>query len=231
MADSPPDDAAYRGALYTLESDQRAVVPGPPFWARGLHRLIWIIGLAALVAFMATWVVRVQASLARLESGLAMGSANQTGGMPGPSPEVRTLEARLARVLSASVETKLRRLEHSVERGTLGGEDLQLLEAAAGELRLLRTQPPGAGALEAAAEHPRYQSVSSPRGAGDGRDALGQISDLRTFVYILVVCLALFLLIALGLWYNTARQVRMIAATPRRQLPAMQASRESQRGG
>jgi len=228
MADSPPDDAAYRGALYTLESDQRAVMPGPPAWARSLHRLVWLVGLLALLAFMAIWVHRVQASLARLESGIANSAS---AAVAGPSPEVRSLEARLARVLSASVETKLRRLEHSVERGTLGGEDLQLLEAAAGELRLLRTQPPGAGALEGAAEHPRYQSVSSPRGAGDGTDALGQVSDLRTFVYIVVVCLALFLLIALGLWYNTARQMRMIAATPRRQLPAMQTSRESQRGG
>lgn len=231
MADLPPDDTVHRGPLCTLEPERPVAVPGASVWFRRLHRLIWIVGLITTLVVVISWLLRVQASLARLESGLAATAKPAVDAAAALSPEVRTLEARLARVLSASVESKLRRLEHSVERGTLGGEDLQLLEAAAGELRLLRAQPAGLETAGRSGEHPRYQSVAAPSIAGGTKDALGQVSELRTFVYIVVVCLALFLLVALGLWYSTARQVRMIAATPRRQLPAMRASRENQRRG
>lgn len=230
MADLPPDDAAYRGTLYTLESERLAVAQVSACWARRLYRLIWALGVIAILVLMVSWVMRVQTSLARLEHGIAGLPAPLGSATPALSPEVRTLEARLARVLSASVESKLRRLEQSVERGTLGGEDLQLLEAAAGELRLLRAQPPGVHGADDAGEHLRYQSVGARPGAGSGADALGQIAELRTFVYVLVSCLALLLLVVLGVWYGRARRVQMLASAPRRQLPAMRASQEKQRG-
>lgn len=233
MTEVTPDDAATRGALCSLERDRAAVVREKR-WARGLYRLIWIFGFLAVICLMVLWLARVQASLARMEHRLALTVASRLGDSAQANAEVSTLEARLARVLSASVESKLRRLEHSVERGTLGGEDLQLLEAVAGELRLLRSHPPPeqTDLLRApTAEHPRYQPVAPVGGAASGADTLGQVAELRTLVYTVVVCLALLLTIALGLWYSTARQVRLIATMPRRQLVAMRTSRENQRGG
>jgi hypothetical protein len=227
MADLPPDDAAYRRALFTIEGDHQYLKRAVPSWLRRLQQLAWTVGILAMLVLMVIWLYRVQTSLARLEGGIATpATVNQE---PRLSPEVKTLEGRLARVLSASVESKLRRLEQSVERGTLGGEDLQLLEAAAGELRLLRSQPAGGMGHDRAPEHPRYQAIESPATAA-GPDALGQVKELRAVVYAVVVCLALLLLLAIGLWFSTSRQVRMITASPRHQLPAMRPSRENQRG-
>ncbi len=229
MADLPPDDAAYRRALYTIEGDRHHLTRAMPAWLRRLQQLIWTLGIIAMMLLIVVWLYRVQSSLARLEGGISAPALANSGQEPQLSPEVKTLEGRLARVLSASVESKLRRLEQSVERGTLGGEDLQLLEAAAGELRLLRSQPQGGMGQDRTTEHPRYRSVQAPATA-TGTDALGQVEELRAIVYAVVVCVALLLLLAIGLWFSTSRQVRMISASPRHQLPAMRPSRENQRG-
>ncbi|RYU62983.1 hypothetical protein EWI61_00495 [Methylolobus aquaticus] len=230
MADLPPDDAAYRRTLYTIEGDHHQLTRAMPAWLRRLQQLVWTLGIIAMMLLIVVWLYRVQTSLARLEGGISAPALANSGQEPQLSPEVKTLEGRLARVLSASVESKLRRLEQSVERGALGGEDLQLIEAAAGELRLLRSQPQGGmGHDRGATEHPRYHSVQTPATAA-GKDPLGQVEELRALVYAVVVCVALLLLLAIGLWFSTSKQVRMISASPRHQLPAMRPSRENQRG-
>lgn len=233
MTDLTPDDKEESGALYSVGVDC------PPaalaLYPHRFLRLIWWLGVLAAILFVVVWLVRVQASLRRLEGRVVVSAIGQPVGdmTAARSPEVQALEARLSRVLTASVESKLRRLEHSVDRGTLGGEDLQLLEAVSGELRLLRSQPTGARALqngEATAEHPRYRSVASAGGSSRSEDVLQQVGELRTVVYIVVVCLALFLTLALGLWYSTARRVRMIASAPRRQLTSLKTPHGNRRG-
>ena len=226
MADLDPDDAASRGALYPIESDHHAVASIPRGWVRQVQRIAWIVLVAALAVAVVVWLIRVQASLARLEKGLAAGAAS----LGEADPDVKKLEARFAKVLGASVETKLRRLERRVERGTLSGEDLDLLESAAGELKLLRAQPPAVLHADAGAEHPRYRTVGTPAGSPADGVTLEQISDLQSFIRVLVVCFAIFALALMGLWYRTARQVRIVAANPPRQLPAMHSRAEKQRG-
>jgi hypothetical protein len=229
MTDPNPDDVAHRGALYSIDSE-RSPSSGV---SNRVYKLIWLVGAMALLVLVTLSLVRVQGSLGRLEGRLIASSVPSAGKPDGVLPEVQALESRLARVISASVESKLRRLEHSVERGTLGGEDLQLLESVAGELRLLRAQPVGLSGLpgpDGPLEHPRYKALPSPTSELQSKDVLEQIAHLRTFVYAVVICLALFLTIVLGLWYSTERRVRMIASTPRRQLAAMRTAHENQRG-
>jgi hypothetical protein len=233
MTDLTTDDKEERGALYSVGVDRSPAAMSS--YPHRLLRLIWWLGVLAAIVFVVVWLVRVQASLRRLEGRVAVSAIGQPAGdmNTARSPEVQALEARLSRVLTASVESKLRRLEHSVDRGTLGGEDLQLLEAVAGELRLLRSQPSGAPDLqhgEAMTEHPRYRSVAAVAGPSRSEDVLQQVGELRTFVYIVVVCLALFLTLALGLWYSTARRVRMIATAPRRQLASLKTPHGNRRG-
>lgn len=192
---------------------------GAPFW--------WLLGVLCLLV-AAFWVLSLATAIDRLEKRLAAPAASRdAGAYPEQQQQIRSFETRLARVLGASVESKLRALERSVERGPLSAEELRLLESAATELRLLQSNS-AAGAASDRPEHPRFQSVP---GTGDskekeGPELLHEIAKLRNIFYASLIGLALMSLTVVGLWFNSRRRYRLIEAPARHRLPVIASYRE-----
>jgi HAMP domain-containing protein len=182
-----------------------------------------IIGALVLICLM-VWSMRVERALGRFERRLDAGANNAL--LPAQQQQLRSLETRYARLVEASVETKLRSLEKNAERGTLAAEDLRLLQDVTGELRFLREHPDQIAAESAVApsfEHPRFSPLAAPEPAVDGSELLRQIDQLRSYFYVLSLGLGIMAIIAGGFWFGYRRRGRLIASSGQRQLPLIRA--------
>lgn len=215
---------------------QRAdTLPKPHFelhveMPRTKSRILPLLWLLVGVACMLVWLLSVHGAIGKLEKRL---TAQSIGPDAGPKAEqqqqIRSFETRLARVLGASVESKLRTLEKSVERGALSTEELRLLESAASELRLLQSNPAALAAVGAAVdtpEHPRFQALAGSRPENRTGELVHDIAELRNFYYASLIGFALFGLMAAGLWFSARRRYRLIEAPARHQLPVIKSYHE-----
>lgn len=181
----------------------------------------WLVGVAAFVSALA-WLWSVHGAMSRIEGRLSAPAFRQDlGERAEQRQQILSFETRLARILGTSVESKLRSLERSVERGPLSTEELRLLESTANELRLLQANPAvAAGLAGEAKDHPRYQAVEpKDQVFTELQDTLGDIAELRKIYYSALICFSLVGLIAAGLWYRQCSRSRLARmAPPRHQL-------------
>lgn len=226
MTDSrASDDPKPRGIERLMKRPINLPVDLPPLNG-GFGMWPWVIaGLTFLLA-MALWLLFANGALSQVERrmihpGAAASAEHQQ--------QIISFETRLARVLSASVESKLRTLERSVERGTLTGEELRLIEATANELRLLQSNPAALASSAASldvTEHPRYQSKAVAGPETHAGELLQQIAKLRQFYYASLIAFALLALLVAGLWFHTRRRQRLIAAPIRHRIPVFNSYHE-----
>jgi hypothetical protein len=190
----------------------------------GLGRWVWLCVAAAVILAAVVWVWGLHGTMTRLERRLSAPALRQdVGERVEQQQQILSFETRLARILGSSVESKLRTLERSVERGPLTAEELRLLESTASELRLLQANPAvAAGLAVEQKDHPRYNSVvasTSPSSLID--DGLSDIAELRKMYYSALICLALAGMFGAGFWYRQRRRYRLAQMTPRHQLPVL----------
>lgn len=203
--------------------------PGLPMCAdhidpgTGARWFWWLIGVATFVAALA-WVWSVHGAMTRLEGRLSAPAFRQDfGGRTEQRQQILSFETRLARIVGTSVESKLRALERSVERGPLSTEELRLLESTANELRLLQSNPAvAAGLAGEAKDHPRYQAAEPKvQMPSELQETLSDIAELRKIYYSALICFAFVGLLAAGLWYRQRCRYRLARMTPRHQLAVM----------
>lgn len=191
---------------------------------RRTSRWSWLLlAILSLIVMWTAWLWSIHGAMSKLERQLAVPGAHQEAAGPSEQQQqILSFETRLARVLGASVESKLRTLERSVERGPLNAEELRLIESTATELRLLQSNP---GALEAATleakEHPRYQAFPADESSDKTDALLAEIAELRKLYYASLISLALCWLIAAGFWINARLRHRLIEAPTRHRLPVL----------
>ena len=221
----PSDEHKPRGVEQLVQRSINLPVDLSPV-SGSIGAWLWLIGGIALLLVMLVWLVFAHSAMSRLEGQLIRPGAEAHAEH---RQQLLSFETRLARVLSVSVESKLRALERSVERGPLTAEELRLIEATANELRLLQSNP---AALAASAssldqkEHPRYRSVAAGGSEAETGALLHHIAKLRQFYYASLIGFALFALLAAGLWLNTRRHHRLIDAPIRHRLPVFNSYKE-----
>lgn len=221
MTDSPAsDNSKPRGIEQLMERSINFDVDPSPMNGR-LGKWWWFFAAAAFLSAMSLWLIFAHGAMSTVERQVTPAG---TGSNSEHRQQLMSFETRLARVLSASVESKLRTLERSVERGPLTAEELRLIEATANELRLLQSNP---GALAASAvsldvkEHPRYQAVAAARPDTHANELLHHIAKLRQVYYASLIAFALLALLAAGLWFHARRRNRLIEAPMRHRLPVL----------
>lgn len=192
--------------------------------------LPWVLAAAFVIAMLA-WVWMVHGAMSKLERRLAVPAVDRsTAVLSEQQQQIQSFETRLARVLGASVESKLRTLERSVERGSLTPEELRLIEATANELRLLQSNPTALGeATREVKDHPRYQAVAADE-MQDLPDAMmAEIAALRKAYYAALIGLVLCMLMAAGLWFNARRRHRLIEVPAQPRVPLIHRLMEDRR--
>lgn len=219
-ASAEPSPSHPRHSAYPIPA-----IPADPPRRRWIW---WALGFA-LLCVLAAWVLSLHGAMRRIEQSLAA-PVQESLPLPERQQQILSFETRLARILGASVESKLRALERSVERGPLSPEELRLLESTANELRLLQANPAGvAGAVPELRDHPRYQateaSVGNPADA-DAERRLEDINELRKLYYASLICLSLFGMVSFGVWYHRRRRFRLLGLPLQHQLPVFKSYQE-----
>lgn len=221
MTDQNPSNKQHDGNAGVPSRAQVALPVRSDLAEAAPGRWPWLLVGIAVIFGAAFWVWSLHGSMTRLERRLSSPTLPQdVGDRVQQEQQILSFETRLARILGSSVESKLRALERSVERGPLNAEELRLLESAASELRLLQANPAvAAGLVVDQKDHPRYGAVeASTATVAASQDNLRAVAELRTIYYSALICFALVGLLAAGLWYRQRHRYRLTQIIRQHQL-------------
>lgn len=198
--------------------------------ASRIPRSLLIVLAAIIMCGLIAWALRLERVVSRVERRVS-GSGTTLSLSSSEQKQLEALEQRYARLVEASLESRLLTLERSAQRGTLSAEDTRVLQEVTHELRFLRehtAQPSSAEHDPATAnEHPRYGPVPAAD-IGSGA-VLRQIDELRTFFYLLTVCVGIMAILAAGLWFGYRRRMRLIESPVQHQVPYIRALEQPRR--
>lgn len=183
----PPQDHSEADDAPGQSPASNAVLPSAPAapWRSIAFIVLLLAGVFALF-------LQFRGELETLESSVI----RESGGgerLRAMSRQMEVLRDRLHGLMADSVEIRLKTLERNLAAGKVNGDDLILFQTLQNDMQSLEAyaMAPNASGLDyAAREHPRFQPVGVAGTVLTHGEMLGEISRLRTLLYL---CLTGFL--------------------------------------
>jgi hypothetical protein len=204
------------GALASPHSPHRAWV-----WVA----LLVFLGLGLYLLLESTQIAsRVQSKFVGVESGDAQRIREY-------NQRLEVLQERMTSFIADSVDDRLRTLEKNVESGKVGATEIGAIQELKHEVKLLETYSAGKGGDftdPSRMDHPRFQPTPGSRQAASLADMAGEISRLKTWLYLgLGSCGAGFLMIG-SYWLRDRARMRRLLPKNLSEVPLLPSARREE---
>jgi hypothetical protein len=127
--------------------------------------------------------------------------------------QLDALQGKFSVLLAESVETRLKTLEKNIDGGRVNPDDLRAFEELKRDLRLLEGYADEAGVQPFdynLVEHDRYRRLPEAGPSSRTQALLGEVSELRSLVYLCIGGVAASTLMSAGFWWRERRRARSI---------------------
>lgn len=183
----------------------------------------WVLALAACLLILGVYLfLQTHHLLARLQNTVVSMEDGDAIRIRQYNEKLEALQNQMSVFVADAVETKLKSLEKNVSAGTVGMQDVKMLEELTGEVKLLETYSAGKhiNLMDLSRlDHPRFQVT--PGSQVSAGSLLEEVADMKRLLYLSIAsCGFVGLMIGGQMWQAHLRVKRLsnLAATKTRLL-------------
>jgi len=125
--------------------------------------------------------------------------------------KLEELQDRMTVFVADSVETKLKTLEKNVTDGSVGTQEIKILEDLKGEVKLLEKYSSGKGGRltdSSRLDHPRFQITPGTQSTTSSGDLLYEISQMKRLLYLSIASCGFVGFLIGGYWWQSNSRIK-----------------------
>lgn len=187
----------------TMTSSDRVELRAERYW--GLFLLVSMLAISMYLFLHTSQLLdRFQGGFGKLESG-------DTAKIRQYNEKLESLQDRMTVFIADSVENRIGLLEKSVEKGSVGSQEIKTLEDLKSELRLLESFAAGKrGDLTDTSllDHARFHTTPGSRNSAGNEELLGELVRVKSLLYFSLASCGLMAAMIGGYCYWWRMQTR-----------------------
>ena len=179
----------------------------------------WALALVALMVALSLYLLLSTSQiLGRIQVRLAQVEDSDTVRIRQYNQKLENLQDRMTVFVADSVETKLKSLEKNVTEGSVGAQEIKILEELKGEVKLLESYSYGKGGKltdSSRLDHPRFQITPGTQNTSSSGDLLYEVSQMKRLLYLSIASCGFVGFLVGGYWWqSTTRDKRVSRDMP-----------------
>ena len=167
----------------------------------------WVFALVAFVLAVSLYLlINTSQMAARFQVKLASVEDSDTLRIRQYNQKLEELQDRMTVFVADSVETKIKTLEKNVADGSVGSQEIKILEDIKGEVKLLEKYSSGRGGRltdSSRLDHPRFQITPGTQSTTSGGDLLYEVSQMKRLLYLSIASCGFVGFLIGGYWWQS----------------------------
>ena len=180
----------------------------------------WALALVALMITLSLYLLLSTSQiLGRIQVRLAQVEDSDTIRIRQYNQKLENLQDRMTVFVADSVETKLKSLERNVTDGSVGAQEIKILEELKGEVKLLENYSHGKGGKltdSSRLDHPRFQITPGTQNTSSSGDLLYEVSQMKRLLYLSIASCGFVGFLVGGYWWQSNTRNKRVS----RDMPA-----------
>ncbi len=180
----------------------------------------WALALVALMITLSLYLLLSTSQiLGRIQVRLAQVEDSDTVRIRQYNQKLENLQDRMTVFVADSVETKLKSLERNVTDGSVGAQEIKILEELKGEVKLLENYSHGKGGKltdSSRLDHPRFQITPGTQNTSSSGDLLYEVSQMKRLLYLSIASCGFVGFLVGGYWWQSNTRNKRVS----RDMPA-----------
>ena len=175
----------------------------------------WVLAVVALVLAVSLYLlINTSQMAARFQVKLASVEDSDTLRIRQYNQKLEELQDRMTVFVADSVETKLKTLEKNVTDGSVGTQEIKILEDLKGEVQLLEKYSSGRGGKltdSSRLDHPRFQITPGTQSTTSGGDLLYEVSQMKRLLYLSIASCGFVGFLIGGHWWQSNSRIKRLS--------------------
>ena len=175
----------------------------------------WVLALVAFVLAVSLYLlINTSQMAARFQVKLASVEDSDTLRIRQYNQKLEELQDRMTVFVADSVETKLKTLEKNVTDGSVGIQEIKILEDLKGEVQLLEKYASGRGGKltdSSRLDHPRFQITPGTQSTTSGSDLLYEVSQMKRLLYLSIASCGFVGFLIGGYWWQSNSRIKRLS--------------------
>ncbi len=175
----------------------------------------WVLALVAFVLAVSLYLlINTSQMVGRFQARLSHVEDNDALRIRQYNQKLEELQDRMTVFVADSVETKLKTLEKNVTDGSVGTQEIKILEELKGEVKLLEQYSSGRGGKltdSSRLDHPRFQITPGTQNTTSSGDLLHEVSQMKRLLYLSIASCGFVGCLIGGYWWQSNSRIKRLS--------------------